>query len=316
MKVGIIGSGMVGATAAYAMVMRGVGREIVLVDVNKERAQAEADDILHAAPFAHAINVHAGDYNELADSKVIVVTAGANQRTGETRLQLLGRNASVFKQIIPSILEYAPNAILLITTNPVDIMTHLAARMVGEHKLPPRNVIGSGTTLDTARFRALLGRKVGVDPYHIHGYVIGEHGDSEVFAWSLAAVGGIPMEEFCKHQNVDLCGPAREEIEQKVRRAAYAIIEGKGATYYGIGSALSRIVEAILKDQRTILTICKPESEVAGVKDVTVALPHLVGGQGVISSFPLPLNDREQSLLHASAAVVRKAIEQLDAEVS
>jgi L-lactate dehydrogenase len=314
MKIGIIGSGFVGATAAYAMVMRGVGREIVLVDLNKERAQAEADDILHAVPFAHPINVRAGDYPDLAGSRVVVITAGANQKPGETRLQLLSRNAAVMNQIIPNILEHAPNTVLLITTNPVDAMTHLASRTAIGLGAAPNRILGSGTTLDTARFRALLGRFLGVDPHHIHGYVVGEHGDSEVFTWSLTAVGGIPLDLYCQEQHLDICGSVREEIEHQVRDAAYAIIRGKGATYYGVGSALARIVEVILRDQRSIMTVCSPTEEVCGVRDVTVALPHLVGGEGIVSSVPLPLNDLEKDQLNKSAAVVRKAIEEYDAQ--
>jgi len=303
---------MVSATAAYAMVMRGVGREIVLVDVNKERAQAEADDILHASPFASPYMVHAGDYSDVSGSQIVIITAGANQKPGESRLELLGRNEAIFRQVIPSVLENAPDAILLVTSNPVDVMTHLSARIAAEYNVPQSRVFGSGTTLDTARFRALLGRRLGIDAHHVHGYVVGEHGDSEVLTWSLVSIGGIPMEDFCEAQKLDLCGEEREVIDKEVRNAAYTIISGKGSTYYGIGSALARIVEAVLKDQRAVLTVCTPVAEVAGVKNVTVSLPHLIGGQGVISSFPLPLNDDEQAKLQNSAQIVRKAVEQLE----
>ena len=185
MRIGIIGSGFVGATAAYAMVMRGVGRQIVLVDLNKERAQAEADDILHAVPFAHPMEVLSGGYEDLEGARVVVISAGVSQRPGESRLELLGRNAKVFQQVIPEVLKYAPDSIILIATNPVDIMTHVAAYFAKNEGVPSHRVIGTGTTLDTARFRALLGRQIGVDPHHIHAYVLGEHGDSEVLTWSL-----------------------------------------------------------------------------------------------------------------------------------
>ncbi|MGE5223654.1 MAG: L-lactate dehydrogenase [Omnitrophica WOR_2 bacterium] len=312
MKVGIIGSGLVGATAAYALVMRGIGREIILVDVNKERSTSEAEDILHAVPFSNPMQVYAGDYEDLAGSSIVIITAGANQKPGETRLQLLGRNAAILKQIIPGIIQHAPEAILLVASNPVDILTHLAWQFAKEAGIPSNHIFGSGTTLDTARFRALLGRHLGVDAQHIHGYVIGEHGDSEVLTWSLVSVGGIPLDEFCRRSNVDLCGSSRQEIDRQVRQAAYTIIQGKGATYYGIGSALARIVEAVLKDQRAILTICTPEADVAGVKDVTVSLPHLIGGQGILSIFPLPLDEQEENLLHNSAAIVRKALDEYE----
>src|ERR1041384_4799995 len=197
MKTGVVGSGFVGATAAYALVMRGVGRRVVLVDQNRARAEAEADDLLHAVPFAHPLEVTAGDYEDLAGCKVVIVSAGVGQKPGETRLQLLERNAQVFKQVIPNILQYAPEAILLIATNPVDIMTHIAAHYARQVGVPSRRVIGSGTTLDTARLRALIGRHLNVDSQHIHAYVLGEHGDSGVIPWSVVTVGGIPLEEFC-----------------------------------------------------------------------------------------------------------------------
>lgn len=309
MKIGVVGCGVVGATAAYALVMRGVGRELVLVDKNAARAQAEAADILHAVPFANPLRVSAGDYPDLAGCRVVIVAAGVNQQPGETRLELLGRNAAVFRAVIPSILKHAPEAVLVIATNPVDVMTHLSACYAADYNVPSSRIIGSGTTLDTARFRALLGRHLGVDSYHIHGYVIGEHGDSEVLTWSLVSVGGIPLEEFTQLRHASpLTEADQQEIDTQVRRAAYSIIQGKGATYYGIGSALARIVDVILRDQQAILTVCTPIDEVAGVKDVTVALPHLVGGSGILATFPPPLNDDEQAALHRSAQVVRDAI--------
>ncbi|HET7088914.1 MAG TPA: L-lactate dehydrogenase [Anaerolineae bacterium] len=316
MKVGIVGSGLVGATAAYALVMRGIGREIVLVDRNAERAQAEADDILHAVPFAHPLDVIAGDYADLADSRVVIITAGVSQRPGETRLQLLSRNAAILRQVVPAVLGHAPDAVLVVTTNPVDVMTHLAARFAAERGVPSSRVIGSGTTLDTARFRALLGRHLGIDAQHVHAYVVGEHGDSEVLTWSLVTVGGVPLDEFCRQRNIALDAPVRLDIDRRVRRAAYSIIAGKGATYYGIGSALACIVNVILSDQRAILTVCTPVGDVVGVCDVTVSLPHLVGGAGVMASLPLPLNTEEQDLLHHSADVVCQAIQSLDSETA
>jgi len=312
MKTGVVGSGFVGATAAYALVMRGVGRRVMLVDQNRARAEAEADDILHAVPFAHPLEVDAGDYADLADCRVVIVSAGVGQKPGETRLELLGRNAQVFKQVIPHILEYAADAILLIATNPVDIMTHLAARYAGEMGVPSSRVIGSGTTLDTARFRSLVGRQLGVDSQHIHAYVLGEHGDSEVLPWSLVSVGGIPLPEFCTGRELSLCEDDYAAIDEKVRRAAYHIIEGKGATYYGIGSAIARITEVILQDERSILTVCTPMPDVAGVKDVTVSLPNLVGGEGIIQTFFPQLSEIETEALWNSARIVRSVIDQLE----
>jgi L-lactate dehydrogenase len=313
MKIGIIGSGFVGATTAYALVMRGVGREIVLVDLNKSRAQAEADDILHAVPFAHPLNVYAGDYEDLVDSKVVIITAGVSQKPGETRLELLARNTKVFKTIIPDVLRFAPDTVLVVTTNPVDIMTHLTAQIAANYGVASNRVLGSGTTLDTARFRTLLGRHLGVDSHHVHAYVVGEHGDSEVLTWSMATVGGTPLEDFCQRHGMVLHKDIHADIDHQVRHAAYHIIEGKGATYYGIGSALARIVDVILKDQRAILTVCHPIEEIVGVKDVTVSLPFLVGGEGVLDRFPLPLNEDEIAKLQTSALVVRAAIDTLEA---
>ncbi len=311
MKTGIVGSGFVGATAAYALVMRGVGRRLVLVDQNRARAEAEADDILHAVPFAHPVEVTAGDYADLAGCKVVIVSAGVGQKPGETRLQLLERNAQVFKQVIPSVLEYAPQAILLIATNPVDIMTHIATRYAADFAVSSTRVIGSGTTLDTARLRALIGRHLNVDSQHIHAYVLGEHGDSEVIPWSLVTVGGIPLEEFCSAGNISICPDDYEGIDEKVRRAAYHIIEGKGATYYGIGSAIARIVEVILQDERSILTVCTPTEDIAGVKNVTVSLPNLLGGEGIIKTFFPNMSEGEMNALHGSAQIVRSVIDQL-----
>ncbi len=311
MKTGIVGSGFVGATAAYALVMRGVGRRVVLVDQNRARAESEADDILHAVPFAHPLEVTAGDYADLAGCNVVVVSAGVGQKPGETRLELLERNAQVFKQVIPNVLKYAPQAILLIATNPVDVMTHIAAHYADEIGVPSSRVIGSGTTLDTARFRSLIGRRLMVDSQHIHAYVLGEHGDSEVLTWSQVTVGGIPLTEFCTGREISICEEDYAAIDEKVRRAAYHIIEGKGATYYGIGSAIARIVEVILQDERSLLTVCSPMKDVAGVKDVTVSLPNLVGGEGIIQTFSPILNEGETSALRLSAQVVRSVIAEL-----
>lgn len=314
MKIGIVGSGLVGATAAYALVMRGVGRQIILVDLDKKRAQAEADDIRHAVPFAHPLEVTAGEYSDLKGCKVVIIAAGVSQKPGETRLQLLGRNAAVFQQVVPQILKYAPETILINATNPVDIMTHMAAYFANEKGVPFRKVIGSGTTLDTARFRTLLGKHLGVDSQHVHAYVVGEHGDSEVLIWSLVNIGGIPLKDYIKMEGIRLDDHVRSSIDEEVRKAAYHIIEGKGSTYYGIGSALARIVSAIIYDQRAILTVCSPVDEVTGIKDVTISLPHLIGGQGIISDLPLPMDEEEFKALNTSVKLIKKYIDELLAQ--
>ena len=311
MKVGIVGCGMVGSTSAYALVMSGVGREIVLVDLNRKRAEAEANDIYHAVPFAHPLTVRAGDYPDLAGASVVVIAGGVAQKPGETRLQLLQRNAEVFRQIVPSVLCHAPDAVLLVVTNPVDIMTHLAAHFATEFKVAYTRVLGSGTTLDTARFRALLGRHFGVDPHHVHAYVLGEHGDSEVLAWSQASIAGLSLDEFAKVHGKPLTEADRKQIDENVRRAAYKIIEGKGSTYYGIGSAVARIVDVLLHDQRAILSICCRISGVPDCDGVTLALPHLVGGDGALATIPLQLDPSEREGLRRSAGILREALESL-----
>ncbi len=312
MKVGIVGSGFVGATAAYALVLRRVASDIVLVDINKERAWAEAADISHAVPFIQPVNVTAGDYKDLKGSSVVIITAGVSQKSGETRLQLLERNAHILKQIIPEVLKHAPDTLLLLTTNPVDVMTHLAAHYAREYGVPSSRVIGSGTTLDTARFRALLGNHLRVDPQHVHGYVLGEHGDSEVLTWSIVDIGGLPLEKFVEQCHIPLGEETRLAIDDDVRNAAYHIIEGKGATYYGVGMALARIVEVIVRDQRAILTVCTPTDEVVGVKDVTVSLPRLTGGKGIIATLPLHLSAPETEALRQSAQIIREAIDAVE----
>jgi L-lactate dehydrogenase len=311
MKVGIVGSGFVGATAGYALVMSGVGRELVLVDKNAARAQAEADDIRHAVPFANPLDVRAGGYEDLRGCRAVVICAGVGQRPGETRLDLLRRNAAVFAEVVPQVLAGAPEAVIVVATNPVDVMTHLAARYAAACGAPAGRVLGSGTTLDTARFRTLLGTHCGVDPHHVHAYVVGEHGDSEVLTWSLATIGGMPLEAFARLRGVNVSAEVRRDIDGRVRGAAYTIIGGKGATYYGIGSALARILDVVLHDQRAVLTVCAPAPDVAGVRDVTVALPRLVGGQGVLETFPLPLSEKETAGLRQSAGVVRGALDEL-----
>ena len=316
MKIGILGSGLVGATAAYAMVMSGVGRDIVLVDKNAARAQAEADDILHAVPFAHPLRVRAGEIADLAGAHVVVICAGVGQQPGESRLSLLGRNAIIFRQIVPQVLNVTPEAVLIVASNPVDIMTHLTARYAAEFGVPSSRVLGSGTMLDTARFRTLLAQQCGVDPIHVHGYVVGEHGDSAVLAWSAVTVGNVPLEDFCSIRNLCVPDETRCRIDESVRQAADRIIAGKGATYYGVGSALARLVKAIIDDQRAILTVCTPLQDVTGVQDVTVSVPHLVGGSGCLATLPLNLDEDETQALLSSAGLIRQVLTDLDTAVS
>lgn len=312
MKVGIIGSGLVGSTSAYAMVMTKSANEVVLIDANEKRAIAEAADIQHAVPFTHQTDIYAGNYRDLKDAKIVIIAAGASQKPGETRLMLFEKNAAILNKIIPQALEYAPDTIFLIATNPVDVITHISAKIASEHGVPSSRVIGSGTMLDTARFRALLGNHAGVDPQNVHGYVIGEHGDSEVLAWSTIDVGGIPFEDFIRFRKVDFNEKVKDEIDKGVRNAAYKIIEGKGSTYYGIGSAIARIVDAINRDNRAVLTVCTVNEDVEGVKDVTLSLPHLISGTGDLGTVPLRLSQEERVLLKKSAGIIREKIDEYE----
>lgn len=312
MKVGVVGAGFVGSTTAYAMVMSDVGREIVIVDANRERAKAQADDISHAVPFAHPLDIYAGDFPALAGSRAVVIAAGVGRQPGESRTQLLQRNAAIFREIVPQVLDHAPDAVLIIATNPVDVMTHMTARYAAERGVPASRVIGSGTTLDTARFRALLSDHLGVDARHVHGYVLGEHGDSQVLAWSSVTVGGVHLYEYYESRGLTVNAELQADIDRRVRFAGRSIIAGKGATYYGIGSALARIVDVVLSNQRSIMTVCSPQENVAGVRDVTVSLPQLLGGDGVIASLPISLSPEEHAALGKSAQIVREAIDSLE----
>jgi L-lactate dehydrogenase len=293
------------------MVMQGIGREIVLVDQNAARARAEAADLQHAVPFARPLQVTAGDYADLSECQVVIIAAGVSQRPGETRLQLLARNAVVFRSVIPSVLKAAPNAVLVIATNPVDVMTHIATFYAGQCGVPACRVLGSGTTLDTARFRTLLGTHFKVDARHVHAYVLGEHGDSEVLTWSLATIGGVKLEELASGRGLTFDDSVKEQIDQNVRRAAYTIIEGKGATYYGIGAALARIVDVIVHDQRSILTVCTRLEDLCGSGPVTCSLPQVIGGSGVLEKIPLTLHPRENAALLESATLLRRVFDSL-----
>jgi L-lactate dehydrogenase len=311
MKIGIIGSGLVGSTTAYTLVMRGIGREIVLINRDHARAQAEAADVRHAVPFANPLEIRAGGYPDLIGSQVVIITVGAPITSYKSRLELLDANAAIMREVVPKILAHAPDAVLLIATNPVDVMTHLAAHIASEYGIPGSRIIGSGTTLDTARFRSLIAARVGVDPQHIHGYVVGEHGDSEVMAWSLVTVGAVPLDVFCFDCDMAIELAERDQIGEQVRRAGYDILAAKGATYYGVSSALARITQVIINDQRAVLTVSTRLPHVEGVPDVSLSMPQVVGGEGIVRTLPIALNGDEHAALEASARVIRAAIDKL-----
>ncbi|MFA7414442.1 MAG: L-lactate dehydrogenase [Rhizobium sp.] len=306
MKVGIVGAGMVGSSAGYALAMLGVASEIVLVDLNQELAVAQAEDISHAVPFVSATTVSAGSYENLEGAKVVILAAGVGQKPGETRLELLERNAEVFRQVVGNVRQAAPDAILLIASNPVDIMTQIATRLSG---LPPQRVIGSGTILDTARFRSLIGRHLGIAPQSVHAYVLGEHGDSEVLAWSNARAGSVALHSFADQVGKPLTAEVRNEIDDGVRNAAYRIIKGKGSTYFGIGAGLARIVKAVAQDQRDVLSVSVVTAEVEGVKDVALSFPRVIGAEGVLADLFPELDAGEREALMRSAALLKERID-------
>ena len=303
MKVGIVGAGMVGGSAGYAMVLGGVATDIVFVDINIPLAKAQAEDILHATPVSYPVRVSSGDYASLTGSSVVILSCGASQKPGETRLQLLGRNRRIFEDVTSKVLEHVPEPIFLVASNPVDIMTSVVSEQGG---LPAGRVIGSGTILDTARFRALLGEHLGISPHSVHAHVLGEHGDSEVLVWSSADVGGVPLADVAERMGAPLTPAVKARIDERVRRAAYTIIEGKGATYYGIGAALARIVRAIREDERTVFTLSNPVTP--GFGDVSLSLPRVVGKEGIGTTLTPSLSAEEHALLARSAEILRKAM--------
>ncbi len=317
MKVGVVGAGAVGATAAFAMVMSGSASEVVLVDANEKLAAAQAQDIAHAVPFARAVQVRHGSYSELAGAGAIVLAAGVAQKPGETRLHLLERNAAVFGAVIPAALAAAPDAILLVATNPVDVMTQVATRICARISgLPRSRVVGSGTILDTARFRALLAAKLGVTPKSVHAHVVGEHGDSEVLLWSGAAAAGVPVDRCADQLRRPLTAEDRAAIDDGVRRAAYHIIDGKGHTAFGIGGGLSRIVAAIAGDERAVLTCSVLNDSVLGVPEVALSLPRVVGRQGVLDTVMPHLSDEEAAALKRSAEILKEAAMSVEKSLS
>lgn len=302
-KCAIIGAGGVGATTAFTLVQSGLFNEIVIIDVNKNKAEGEALDIAHGIQFTNPVNIYSGDYKDLHDAYLVIVTAGANQMPGETRIDLINKNASIFKKIIPSITEYNKDCILLIVSNPVDILTMLALELSG---FPKERVLGSGTVLDTSRLRYLLSKKLEVDSKNIHAFIIGEHGDSELAVWSNADIAGIHIEDYCKNI-FDSCDINLEEILDEVRNSAYHIIEKKGATFYGVAMAVKRIAQAIIRDEYSILPVSHFLNGEYGIKDVCLGIPSLICREGVKKIIPITLNEREKSYLNESANKLKSA---------
>ena len=302
-KCAIIGAGGVGSTTAFTLVQSGLFNEIVIIDVNKNKAEGEALDIAHGIQFTNPVNIYSGDYKDLADAYLVIVTAGANQMPGETRIDLINKNASIFKKIIPSITEYNKDCILLIVSNPVDILTMLALELSG---FPKERVLGSGTVLDTSRLRYLLSKKLEVDSKNIHAFIIGEHGDSELAVWSNADIAGIHIEDYCKNI-FDSCDINLEEILNEVRVSAYNIIEKKGSTFYGVAMAVKRIAQAIIRDEYSILPVSHFLNGEYGINDVCLGIPAVICRKGVKKIIPITLNEREKTYLNESANKLKEA---------
>lgn len=303
-RVAIIGAGFVGSSFAYSLTQSGLVSEITLIDIDHKKAEGEAMDINHGMEFVNPVKVWAGGYADTKEADVIVITAGANQKPGETRLDLAKKNAAITKSICQEIVKYTKNAIIVMTANPVDVLTYVAIKETG---YPVNRVFGSGTLLDTARFRYLLGEHLEVDPRSVHAYIIGEHGDSELPVWSSAAVGGVQLNKFCHKHPPDVCNRKLNSIFDQVKNAAYEIIERKGATYYAIGWGLKRIVEAIILDQKSVLTVSVLLDNYLGISDVCLGVPVVVGRDGVERVVELELNEDEVTKLRQSAAVLSNA---------
>jgi L-lactate dehydrogenase len=308
-KVTIIGAGFVGSTAAYTLMMSGLISELVLIDINRDKAEGEVMDLNHGMQFVMPVRIQTGDYSSCAGSDIIMIAAGANQKPGETRIDLVHKNTAIFKSIIAEIKKYSDDCILLVVTNPVDILTYVTWKLSG---FPAGRVIGSGTVLDTARFRFLLGQHAGIDPRNVHAYIIGEHGDTEVAAWSLTSVAGMSMDEYCDSCNQCEGHLSKYEIYDDVRNAAYKIIERKGATYFAVALAVKRIVEAIVRDENSILTVSSLLENKHGVSDVCLSLPSVVNRNGIARVLDLQLDDEEAMLFRKSADSVKNVIRELD----
>lgn len=308
-KAAMIGCGFVGSASAFALMQSGLFSELVLIDANHDKAEGEAMDIAHGLPFSGQMKIYAGDYDDIVDAAVIIVTAGAAQKPGETRLDLVNKNVNIFKSIIPEIAKRNYKGILLIVANPVDILTYTAVKLSG---LPENRVIGSGTVLDTARLKYALGEHLEVDSRSVHSFIIGEHGDSEIVAWSSTNVSGIPVNDFCELRGHFNHEEAMHRIADDVKNSAYDIIEKKGATYYGIAMSVKRICECIMRDEKSILPISSMMHGEYGISDICLSMPTVVGREGVETRVPIQLNEQEESALSASAEQLSKVAAQLD----
>ena len=308
-KAAIIGCGFVGTSIAFSLVQKGIFSELVLIDANEKKAEGEAMDLSHGLPFTKPTEIRAGSYEDIADCAMIIITAGANQKPGETRLDLVHKNVEIYKSIIPKIVEKNQEAPLLIVSNPVDIMTYVALKLSG---YPRHKVIGSGTVLDTARLKYLLSRHLDVDSRSIHAFIIGEHGDSELAVWSAANVSGIPLNHFCELRGYFDHMESMDRIYQSVRDSAYEIIEKKGATYYGVAMAVCRIAESVIRNEHSIMPISVYLDGLYGLHDICLSIPTVVGQEGAEKVLDIPLDLMEMGKLVYSAEELKKIIGELE----
>lgn len=308
-KVAVVGCGFVGSTIAYSIMQSGLFAEMVLIDIDQNRAEGEALDIAHGLPFAKPMKLYAGSYDDIKDAAIVIVTAGANQKPGETRLDLAKKNANIFKSIIPQISSRNKDCILLIVSNPVDILTQVALKLSG---FDEGRVIGSGTVLDSARLKYLLGEHLQVDSRSVHAFIIGEHGDSEIAAWSSANVSGIELDDFCEMRGHYRHEESMIRIAEQVKNSAYEIIEKKKATYYGIGMAATRICEAIIRDEKSILPVSSMIHNNYGIDGACLSLPAIVGKNGVETIVPISLDNNELEALQKSAETLKNVVDGLD----
>lgn len=308
-KISIVGAGFVGSTTAYALMMSGLASEIVIVDINKEKAEGEAMDLSHGASFVKPVDVKAGGYEDTKNSDIVIITAGIGQKPGETRLDIVHKNLKVFKQIIPEVVKYSPESILLVVSNPVDILTYITYKLSG---FPKERVIGSGTVLDTSRLKYLLSKHFEIDARNVHTYIMGEHGDSEIATWSLTNIAGMDVEEYCRHSCSKCDGSLKKQIYDNVKNAAYEVINKKGATYYAVALAINRIIEAIVRNEKSILTVSTLLQGEFDINNIYLGVPCIVGENGVEGVLEVPLNKEELSKLKDSGVTLKEVLEQAE----
>ena len=308
-KAVMIGCGFVGSASVFSLMQRGLFSEIAMIDADMSKAEGEAMDISHGIPFAKQMKIYAGSYDDVTDAGIVIITAGANQKPNETRLDLVNKNVAIFKQIIPEIAKRSFEGILLVVANPVDILTHVAQKLSG---LPENRVIGSGTVLDTARLKYRLGEHLSVDSRSVHAFIIGEHGDSEIAVWSSANVSGIPLNDFCEMRGHFQHEKAMREIAEQVKNSAYEIIQRKHATYFGVAMAVKRICEVIVRDEKSILPVSTAMHGEHGIEDVVLSMPCIVGKYGIETKVPISLSEEEERKLKESVEILKKTMSGLE----